>query len=553
MSTTHSHFPSDVTGLPEAGTPQVVERSDGDHFDLTIAPVAKRIGDATVRMLAYDGSIPGPTLKVREGSEVIVDIENLCELEATVHWHGLRLENRYDGTHETQQPLRQGEQFTARVTFPDPGIYWYHPHIREDYGQEMGLYGNVLVEPADPDYWPPVHREIVLTLDDILIEDGQVAPFSRTETTHSAMGRFGNVLLVSGQTDLSLTARLNEVVRFYLTNTANTRVFKVALSGARLKLVGGDSGHVEHEQYVDEVILAPSERVVIDVHFDHPGELTMEHRTPDRTYRLATINVGQDSAVPALTERFELLRTNHDLVAERQRVAAYFDAEPDKTLAFIAEMDMGAPEGEGPVVYSCPMHPGIVQADPGHCPDCGMKLLPSHLVTAAGGHHEHHGHGQSHEHHEHLHEGHEHAAAGGIEWEDDMVEINRLTTPANMRWKLIDKATGAENAAIDWRFRVGDRVKIRLLNEMAGDHPMHHPFHVHGAGRFLILARDGTVEPNLVWKDTVLVRTGETVDILLDVTNPGLWMAHCHIAEHHESGMMFSFNVDPAESNLGEA
>jgi FtsP/CotA-like multicopper oxidase with cupredoxin domain len=114
-------------------------------------------------------------------------------------------------------------------------------------------------------------------------------------------------------------------------------------------------------------------------------------------------------------------------------------------------------------------------------------------------------------------------------------------------WKLIDKQTGAENAAIDWRFRVGDRVKIRLLNEMAGDHPMHHPFHVHGAGRFLILSRDGVVEPNLVWKDTVLLRTGETVDILLDVTNPGLWMAHCHIAEHHESGMMSSFNVEPAD------
>jgi FtsP/CotA-like multicopper oxidase with cupredoxin domain len=65
----------------------------------------------------------------------------------------------------------------------------------------------------------------------------------------------------------------------------------------------------------------------------------------------------------------------------------------------------------------------------------------------------------------------------------------------------------------------------------------------HGAGRFLILARDGVIEPNLVWKDTVLVRTGETVDIVLSVTNPGIWMAHCHIAEHHESGMMFSFDV----------
>jgi FtsP/CotA-like multicopper oxidase with cupredoxin domain len=112
-----------------------------------------------------------------------------------------------------------------------------------------------------------------------------------------------------------------------------------------------------------------------------------------------------------------------------------------------------------------------------------------------------------------------------------------------MRWKLVDRETGAENAAIDWSFRVGDKVKIRLLNEMAGDHPMHHPFHVHGAGRFLVLSRDEVPEPKLVWKDTVLVRTGETVDILLDVTNVGVWMAHCHIAEHHESGMMFSFEV----------
>jgi len=72
---------------------------------------------------------------------------------------------------------------------------------------------------------------------------------------------------------------------------------------------------------------------------------------------------------------------------------------------------------------------------------------------------------------------------------------------------------------------------------------MHHPFHVHGAGRFLILARNDVVESNLAWKDTALVRAGETVDILLEVTNPGLWMAHCHIAEHNQSGMMFSFSV----------
>ena len=180
-----------------------------------------------------------------------------------------------------------------------------------------------------------------------------------------------------------------------------------------------------------------------------------------------------------------------------------------------------------------------------------MKPLPAALVAAADTAVTGEGHGHGH-HHGHGHGRHQHApddeALRGIEWEDDMVDVNWITTPENTRWKLVDRDTVATNHAIDWRFRVGDRVKLRLVNELESDHPMHHPFHVHGAGRFVVLARDGAPEENLVWKDTVLVRTGETVDILLDVTNRGIWMAHCHIAEHHESGMMFSFNVDPEEA-----
>ena len=145
MSTTPEHFPTETAGLPEARATDTVDLSDGDQLDLRIAPVTKQLGDAKVRMLAYNGSIPGPTLKVKEGAEVVVNVENQGDMEATVHWHGLRLENRYDGTHETQEPMAVGERFSARVAFPDPGLYWYHPHIREDYGQEMGLYGNVSV------------------------------------------------------------------------------------------------------------------------------------------------------------------------------------------------------------------------------------------------------------------------------------------------------------------------------------------------------------------------------------------------------------------------
>jgi FtsP/CotA-like multicopper oxidase with cupredoxin domain len=325
---------------------------------------------------------------------------------------------------------------------------------------------------------------------------------------------------------------VGEVVRLWLTNTASTRVFNVALPGARMKLVGGDNGRVEQQELVDQVLLGPSERAVVDVLVDRPGELHLEHRTPDRTYRLARLAVREEraGASPA-AERFPVLGHAPELAAERRQLDAWLAAPPDKVLALVAQMDDPAamPDDAGPVTYACPMHPEVTSQEPGRCPKCGMKLL---AVTPGTQEHAGMDHGDM-----------GHGGADGIEWEDDMVEVNRLTTTATMHWKFLDRTSGTDSPAIDWRFTVGDRVKIRLVNEMDSDHPMHHPFHLHGAGRFLVLSRDGVVEPNLVWKDTVLVRTGQVVDILFDVTNPGLWMAHCHIAEHMQSGMMFSFNV----------
>ena len=527
-------FPAGTEGLPECKPPELIELAEGETVDLRIAPVVKRLGDDEVRMLAYNGSIPGPILKVREGSHVVVNVENQGDLEATVHWHGLRLDNRYDGTHDTQKPIAIGERFEYRLEFPDPGAYWYHPHIRQDYGQEMGLYGTILVVPADPDYWPPAHREVMVTLDDVLIEDGRVAPFDPEQTSYSAMGRFGNRMLVNGEPQMTLPARRGEVVRFYITNTANTRVFNFAIPGARMKLVGGDSGRVEHEEFVESAIVSPSERVVVDVLFDTPGPAAIEHRTPGHTYALGTVQVADEAAEPGPANAFATLRTNAEMVAERARIAPYLDAPPDKTLGLVAEMDFQAPEGA--VEYFCPMHPEVVSDEPGKCPKCAMKLMPTSRAAAEGAPPAPHAHAEGEEH------GH---AAGAIEWEDDMVEVNKGTTPANTRWMLIDRETGAAGHDIDWRFTVGDQVKIRLVNEMESDHPMHHPFHIHGAGRFLVLARDGVVEPNLVWMDTVLITPGQELDLLLDVTHPGTWMAHCHIAEHHESGMMLTFEVTP--------
>jgi FtsP/CotA-like multicopper oxidase with cupredoxin domain len=630
-------FPTDTEGLSHASRPSQVRLSDGDSYDLRITAVRKQIGDSVVRMLAYNGSIPGPTLLVKQGSKVTVTTTNDGDVEATVHWHGLRLENRYDGVpEETQKPISIGDTYTADVHFPDPGLYWYHPHIREDFAQEMGLYGTIIVEPSEPGYWPAVDRELTITLDDLLIEDGAMAPFLRSGPRYTAMGRFGNVMIINGETDFSADVAVGEVVRFYFVNTANTRLFNVGLTGTRMKLVGGDSGRYEHEVFVDEVLLAPSERMIVDVLFDKEGDVFLEHREPDRTQTIGVFRLA-GPAPRLVAKTFSRLRIDPELGEIRKTIDSDVQREPDKVLGFSSSMPLLYGEGSsGASSYVCPMHPEVTSSEAGTCPKCGMKLIPAQEPAAGSYVCPMHPEVTSSEagtcpkcgmkliaaqepaassyvcpmhpevtateagtcpmcgmkliaaqepaassyvcpmHPEvtateadtcpkcgmklipstspvvaspqtHVHGGEE---SDGLEWEDLMPDINRQTDPSNMIWRLIDRESGGENHAIEWRFTVGDRVKIRLVNEMDGsDHPMHHPFHIHGAGRFLILSRDGRLEPNLVWKDTVLLRAGETIDILLYVTNPGLWMAHCHIAEHTESGMMFSFFVDPKESD----
>jgi FtsP/CotA-like multicopper oxidase with cupredoxin domain len=550
-----SFFPTGTEGLAEVSAPMTVRLRNGDHFDLRITPVRKRFGESDVRMLAYNGSIPGPTLHVDQGSEITVRAANDGDIETTVHWHGLRLDNRSDGVPEdTQAPIAIGGVYSCKVQFPDAGFYWYHPHLREDFAQEMGLYATVIVEPSDPSYWPEADQQLSVTLDDVLIEDGRMAPFRRSGPTHTAMGRFGNVFLVNGETRLSASAAVGEVVRLFLVNTANTRIFNVAVAGARMKLVGGDSGRYERETFVEEVLLSPSERAVVDVLFTEAGQARLEHRTPGHVYDLGAFTVAAQATTGA-ARSFDLLRIDPELSAQRLAIAADFEREPDEGLSFVASMPLlyGDDSGVGAAGYVCPMHPEVTAQEAGKCPKCGMKLVPAKAGASTGSAHHH---GEGHSGHAHQPVASEHPgpeADDGVEWEDLMPEINRASDGGNMIWKLIDHRTRAENHGINWKFTVGDRVKIRLVNEMESDHPMHHPFHVHGAGRFLILSRDGVVEPNLVWKDTVLVRAGETVDILLEVTNPGRWMAHCHIAEHIESGMMFSFEVAsrPGESPGG--
>jgi FtsP/CotA-like multicopper oxidase with cupredoxin domain len=131
-----------------------------------------------------------------------------------------------------------------------------------------------------------------------------------------------------------------------------------------------------------------------------------------------------------------------------------------------------------------------------------------------------------------------------VEWNDGMAMMNWVATGNEVSWVLRDPGTGKENMAIDWHFRVGQVAKIRVFNDPSSSHAMDHPLHLHGQ-RFLVVSRDGVPATNLVWKDTAIIPTGETVDLLVDMANPGRWMIHCHIAEHLGAGMMGVFTVDP--------
>jgi FtsP/CotA-like multicopper oxidase with cupredoxin domain len=128
------------------------------------------------------------------------------------------------------------------------------------------------------------------------------------------------------------------------------------------------------------------------------------------------------------------------------------------------------------------------------------------------------------------------AYAHPVEWTSAMPMMDWLSTSREVTWAIRDSASGAEGMELDWRVPRGAPVVVRLVNDRHVLHPMAHPIHLHGQ-RFLVLARNGAPNRDPVWKDTVLVPAGGTVDLLIDTSNPGRWMLHCHIAEHLESGM----------------
>lgn len=200
--------------LPEAQPSEVVHLEPGDTFDVDVTIVRRSLHGHMAAMYGYNGQYLGPLIQAPQVSTVVVRVTNRIEFPTTVHWHGLRLENRFDGVPGvTQDPIEVGESFVYELRVPDAGMFWYHPHVREDVQQDLGLYGNLLVSSPDPDYYGPAHREEMLVLDDILVDDQGFIPWGKEAPTHALMGRFGNVMLVNGVKGHALEVCVGEVVR----------------------------------------------------------------------------------------------------------------------------------------------------------------------------------------------------------------------------------------------------------------------------------------------------------------------------------------------------
>lgn len=491
---------ADPETVPFARPRELVELADGDTLLLDAGYVRRRLRGRTHLMYGFNGQVPGPLMRVTEGASITVRFTNSIDWPTTVHWHGIRIDNASDGVPGiTQEPVQPGGSFDYTVHFEDAGIYWYHPHHREDILKELGLYGNLMVRPDRAGYFGAAHREEVLMLDDILMDDeGALFPFGRERATHALMGRFGNVFLVNGEPHHESNARRGEVVRYFLTNVSNTRTFNLSFPGARMKVVGSDIGLYEREAWVASVVLGPAERAIVHVRFNQGGPqalvnsvIGVDHlggRFRAEVDTLGTVTVSGEAALPDLESAFAELREHEFISEEIQPYREHFDRPPDRSLLLTMEA-------------------------------AGLPFVVDRLMVFDS------------------------AYFNPVEWSGTMPMMNWNSTSAEVSWKLVDPDSGRENLDIGWRFQRGEVVKIRLHNERRAFHAMQHPLHIHGQ-RFLVLSVNGVANPNLVWKDTVLIPVGATIDILLELSNPGDWMMHCHISEHLEAGMRSVFTVN---------
>ena len=284
-----------ANALPENSTADGTLRA----FDLVADEAEVELIDGKrLRVWAYNGQVPGPTLRIRLGDTLRVHFTNKLPQETTIHWHGVRVPNAMDGVpHATQPPVAPGGTFVYEFTPKDAGTFWFHPHVRSSEQVERGLYGLLIVEDKQP---PPFSREVTWILDDWLLgPDGQI--FEKFNTPHdlSHDGRWGNAITINGRTDETLTVATGERIRLRLLNASNGRIYAPDFGGLEAKVIAVDGLYARVPSPLGRFELAPGNRLDLDITVTGGGRsLIVTDRFSGRTNRLAEINVDGVARTP---------------------------------------------------------------------------------------------------------------------------------------------------------------------------------------------------------------------------------------------------------------
>ncbi|MEL0108368.1 MAG: multicopper oxidase family protein [Rhodospirillaceae bacterium] len=232
---------------------------------------------------SYNGKVPGPEIRAKQGDRVRIIVENILKEETTVHWHGLRVPNAMDGVpHLTQKPIGTGEKFNYEFDVPDAGTYWYHPHLRGFEQVGRGLYGPLIVEEKAP---PRVDRDIVWVLDDWRLKsDAQISDDFGNFHDISHNGRVGNTVTINGRLPEAFAVKRGERIRLRLINAANARIFGLEFQGHRTQIIAYDGQPVTpHEPTDGRIVLGPAMR--IDLIIDTMGKPKEQFTVTDTFYK----------------------------------------------------------------------------------------------------------------------------------------------------------------------------------------------------------------------------------------------------------------------------
>ena len=252
---------------------------------IVAAPTRARlagVGHPETDVWAYDGTVPGPIVRLRQGVPARIVVENQLDQDTTVHWHGIRLPNAMDGVPGlTQPPIKPGESFTYEFTPPDAGTFWYHPHANSLEQLGRGLAGAVIVEEREP---PMVDRDLLWLLADWrLTAEGEIAAGFGNRMEAAMSGRVGNTVTLNGRVSEEEPARAGERIRLRLVNGSLARVMALRFEGHRPVIVAVDGQPCDpHEPKGGRILLGPAMR--IDIAIDLQGEPGRRYRVIDDFY-----------------------------------------------------------------------------------------------------------------------------------------------------------------------------------------------------------------------------------------------------------------------------